>query len=123
MNLLLRYTIIYAFTGIRSMSRLIKLLFEFKILCISLCNQYVMVVRMEIFVCWMGLTTAVVEWSSVMKESGGLCVMITGMRAMLASCADSWAFQLMVQLHSNMQQLYYVCSVNIIVLKQTNYQY
>ena len=51
--------------------------------------KFVIVVRMEIFVWWMGLTTAVVEWSSVMKESGGQCVMMVGMRRMLVLCADN----------------------------------
>ena len=34
--------------------------------------------KMEMFVWWMDLITAVVEWSSAMKESGGLFVTIIG---------------------------------------------
>ena len=47
-------------------------------------------VRKEMFAWQMATTTtAAVEWSSVMAESGGRCVMMAGPVTRLESCADS----------------------------------
>ena len=47
-------------------------------------------VRRDIFAWQMATTTtAAVEWSSVMAESGGRCVMMAGAVTRLESCAGS----------------------------------
>ena len=53
--------------------------------------------RMETFVWWMGLMSTVAEWSSVMMESGVLCVMMTGKMKMQELCAGNLDCQHLVR--------------------------